>query len=119
MNKGPLTRKPAGRSIRGGLPRSLRLGLLSFPPRYGLSSRRSNTTVEKRRRKATWAEGEIGKAVAEDNTVGEGRDRDRERGGGIGGGPTEQEFRQRIRERLDRIDERLDMLDERVQRLER
>jgi hypothetical protein len=33
-----------------------------------------NTTDEERRRKVTWAEGEIGKAAAEDNTVGEARD---------------------------------------------
>jgi hypothetical protein len=39
-----------------------------------LSSRRRNTAVEERRRKFTWAEGEIGKVVAEDNTVGEARD---------------------------------------------
>jgi hypothetical protein len=39
-----------------------------------LSSRRSNTAVEERGRKVTWEEGEIGKAVAEDNTVGEARD---------------------------------------------
>jgi hypothetical protein len=39
-----------------------------------LSNWRSNTTLEERRRKVTWAEGEIGKVAAEDNTVGEARD---------------------------------------------
>ena len=60
---------------------------------------------------------------------GKGRERDHERGGGgsfggrqqgaAEGGMTEQEFRERIRERLDIIDQRLDRLDERVERLER
>ena len=59
---------------------------------------------------------------------GEGRQRDRERGGGPGGrqqgaaaegGMTEQEFGQRMRERLENIDQRLEMLNARLERLER
>ncbi len=52
--------------------------------------------------------------------------RERERGGGLGDRPdaagdgmNEQEFRQRIRDRLDGIDERIAHMAERLDRLER
>jgi hypothetical protein len=86
--------------------------------------------VEERRRKGFMDRGRDreGRGGGQRGGRGEGRERDRERGGGPGGrqqgaaaegGMTEQEFRQRMRERLDSIDQRLDRLDARVERLER
>jgi hypothetical protein len=72
VNKGPCQRESQSADQLGDA--YLRLGLLSSPPGYQSSGRRSNTPIEERRRKVTWTEGEIGKAAAKDNTVGEAKD---------------------------------------------